>query len=165
MDVKHCTICNEWRNFQNFADWYLWYDNQLNHSTGIKYHIDKDVLQWNQVNKVYSPQTCCLLPRDINEALASLQFNKTTKTQYRVPLGVTRYYSGDRARYIARASTTHGYVSSESFGTQEEAFEAYKVIKSANIKELADKYYKLGAIFPNVYNALIKIDILPYGAV
>lgn len=49
---KGCTVCEEWHNYQNFAEWY--YENHP--SDGKKYHIDKDILI--EGNKHYSPDTC-----------------------------------------------------------------------------------------------------------
>lgn len=46
---KDCTVCAEWRNFQNFADWLT-----ENYVEGLQ--IDKDILV--KGNRVYSPDTC-----------------------------------------------------------------------------------------------------------
>lgn len=50
-----CTVCDEWHNFQNFAEW--WYENHP--SDGVKYQLDKDKLV--KGNKTYSPKTCTFL--------------------------------------------------------------------------------------------------------
>ena len=47
----HCTVCEEWHNFQNFAKWF--YENRIE-----GFHIDKDIKQRGVKNKVYSPETC-----------------------------------------------------------------------------------------------------------
>jgi len=47
-------VCDEWCNFQAFADWY-----NLNYIDGL--HLDKDVKQKNVINKVYGPDTCCFI--------------------------------------------------------------------------------------------------------
>ncbi len=57
-----CTVCPEWHNFQNFADWYV--NNKFH---GLGYHLDKDLLV--KGNKVYSPETCCLVPVSLNSLL------------------------------------------------------------------------------------------------
>lgn len=56
---KGCTVAEEWHDFQNFADWYYSHDY-----SGIGYQLDKDIL--NPGNKVYSPETCCFIPQQIN---------------------------------------------------------------------------------------------------
>lgn len=64
---NNCSVCEEWRNFQIFADWYIKYVSSLN--PNYSYQIDKDIFQWGLVNKIYSPQTCCLIPDQLNDLL------------------------------------------------------------------------------------------------
>lgn len=47
-------VCDEWCNFQNFAEWF-----NAHHVTGM--HIDKDIKQRGVKNKVYSPSTCIFI--------------------------------------------------------------------------------------------------------
>lgn len=56
-----CEVCDEWHNFQNFAQWY--YKNVYD-ANGEVLHIDKDLLCFN--NKTYGPDTCLLVPERIN---------------------------------------------------------------------------------------------------
>ena len=66
-----CYVCSEWHDFQNFAEWYV------NHKFyGLGYHLDKDLLVVG--NKVYSPQTCTLVPRIINNITLSSQSSRGT---------------------------------------------------------------------------------------
>ena len=50
-------VCEEWHNFQNFAKWY--YNNYYSINEE-RMEIDKDILYKN--NKVYSPDTCIIVP-------------------------------------------------------------------------------------------------------
>lgn len=55
-----CTVCSEWLSFQSFAEWY-----ELNHpKDGGSYHLDKDLKILG--NKVYSPETCLFVSRQVN---------------------------------------------------------------------------------------------------
>jgi hypothetical protein len=65
-----CTVCSEWHNFQNFADWY--YENKP--KDGASYDIDKDLLV--DGNRVYSPRTCVFLTHQEN---CEVSFAKTYK--------------------------------------------------------------------------------------
>lgn len=49
------TVCGDWHNFQNFADWYT-----LNHRDG--WEIDKDIFGGME----YSPINCVMLPKELN---------------------------------------------------------------------------------------------------
>ena len=55
-----CEICEGWENFQNFAKWY--YENEYQCNEPLC--IDKDILTHG--NKIYSPDTCILVPQRIN---------------------------------------------------------------------------------------------------
>lgn len=44
-----CSVCDEWKNFQNFGDWF-----DCNYIDG--YQLDKDIKV--KGNKIYSPSTC-----------------------------------------------------------------------------------------------------------
>ena len=49
---RNCEVCEEWQDFQVFAEWY---DN--NHpDDGGNYHLDKEIMV--DGNRVYSPHTC-----------------------------------------------------------------------------------------------------------
>lgn len=55
-----CTVCDEWHDFQSFADWYY-----KNHPmNGNEMQLDKD-LKING-NKVYSPNACLFVSREVN---------------------------------------------------------------------------------------------------
>lgn len=61
---KDCVTCLEWHDFQNFAEWYK------KHPYFNKgYALDKDLLV--RGNKVYSPETCLLIPRELNMLIIS----------------------------------------------------------------------------------------------
>jgi len=46
-----CTVCDEWHNFQNFAEWYY-----SNHPGDDGLHLDKDIKI--KGNRQYSPDAC-----------------------------------------------------------------------------------------------------------
>uniref|UniRef100_UPI0040480E0A hypothetical protein n=1 Tax=Rheinheimera sp. TaxID=1869214 RepID=UPI0040480E0A len=61
---KGCTVCNEWHDFQVFAEWY-----EANKPSGNEdFHLDKDDLIAG--NKVYSPSTATFLSPRENMSLA-----------------------------------------------------------------------------------------------
>jgi len=142
---KNCTVCDEWLNFQNFAEWYE--DNFYEVGNQIM-NIDKDILF--KKNKLYCPNTCIFVPQEIN-----LLFIKYDKCRGNFPIGVTfnkkhnKFYSSceykDNNKYL-------GF-----YDTPEEAFEAYKNYKENLIKEVADKYKNI--IPDKLYNAMYKYQV------
>lgn len=112
--------------------------------------LDKDILI--KGNKVYSPETCCFVPPEINGCFALRSLNRGD-----LPLGVSRNEYG--LPYKARCRYDGKRISIGNYKTPEEAFEAYKVVKKKEILRLAEKWK--GKIDGKVYEALIqwKIEI------
>lgn len=68
------TVCDEWHNYSNFADWYK--DNYpISENAGSYICLDKDLLG-DPNNKVYSPHSCCFLPTAINAFVVNLDVDK-----------------------------------------------------------------------------------------
>ena len=122
---KDVEVCEEWLNFQNFKKWYienLWDCDE-------KLCLDKDIIKQN--NKIYSPQTCVIVPNKIN-----LLFTKNNAMRGTFPIGVskcgnngisTSVYNDDGIRcplYI-------GKISDENIN---KAFNIYKITKEKYIK-------------------------------
>ena len=137
-DVK---VCDEWLHFSEFNKWF-----EKNYIEGNA--LDKDILV--KGNKIYSPETCCFVPAEINALITK---NHSLRGKY--PIGVT-FMDG---LYIARIGANREYLG--AFNTKEEAFHAYKTAKEQKIKELANFYYNQGKITQKVYEALCsyKVDI------
>lgn len=57
-----CLVSDEFKDFQTFADWHT---QQVGY--GLGYDLDKDILVEN--NKVYSKNTCVLIPASLNRFL------------------------------------------------------------------------------------------------
>lgn len=126
---KNCTVCKEWLNFQNFV---VWYDAiSKGHSN---WQIDKDIRCKN--NKIYSPETCLIIPQRINLLIIRRQGQRG---EY--PIGV-RFLVRNKSRpYEARLKTGKGrYVSLGTFETAIEAFESYKAAKEQLIQKIANEY-------------------------
>jgi hypothetical protein len=116
---KGCSVAEEWHNFQVFAEWF-----EKNYIEGFE--LDKDILI--KGNKVYSPETCCFVPQEVNKLFRS------QKNKY--PIGVYKV----REKYLAMVNVNGEAVRLGLFDTVEEAFQAYKIAKEREIKRVADKY-------------------------
>lgn len=68
---KNVTVCREWHNFQVFAEWYE--ENYPLHIDNIKFELDKDLKQYGLEHKVYSPETCVIIPKRINGFMVNIQ--------------------------------------------------------------------------------------------
>jgi hypothetical protein len=130
---KDVTVCNEWHNFQNFAKWYE--ENWKPWMEG--WHLDKDILL--KGNKIYSPETCCFVPNEINRLFTRVDNYKK---------GV--YKSG--INFVALISLKEGDKYMGTFKTVEEAIEVYKKAKEVYIKEIANEWKD--KIDTKVYDAM-----------
>ena len=146
---KDTTVCEEWHNFQNFAEWcYGQKFFGMRDKDGASYHLDKDLLV--EGNKVYSPETCCFIPPSINSLLI-----KERRVRGESTVGV--HYNKNTGLYSALlrrngVKKTLGY-----FSTPEEAFQAYKKAKEAYVKEVAEEWR--GKIDDEAYAALMGWEI------
>ena len=139
-----CTSSKTFRHFSKFKSWY--YSQIGCEQEG--WHLDKDILI--KGNKVYSEDTCCIVPPEINVALTN---NKSVRGSF--PQGVI--YNSTKTRYRARIQRGDKWESLGTYDTPEEAFYAYKPVKEAHIKSLAEKWKD--QIDPRVYEALINWTI------
>jgi hypothetical protein len=133
---KGCLVVEEWHNFQNFAQWF---DENYNPETMQDWQLDKDILV--KGNKIYSPETCCFVPQEIN-----LLFVNSPNKLNDLPKGVIKHGN----KYRARFGKNRKHIG--LFNIPEEAFHAYKIAKEQHIKETADEWK--GLISEEVYQAM-----------
>ena len=146
---KGTTVDTEWLNFQNFAEWcYKQKGFDSKDGKGRKYQLDKDILI--KGNKVYSPETCCFVPQEIN-----LLFCKSDAIRGKVPIGVT--YDKSRNKYAARVTCNNTYIHLGRHNTLEQAFAVYKKAKEENIKVLASKWQT--CVDVRVFEALVNYQV------
>ena len=143
---QNCTICEEWHNFQNFAQWY---EDNYYEVPNIIMDLDKDILI--KGNKVYGPETCCFVPNNINKL-----FVKSNKARGQLPIGV---HKNKRNKYIAQCQNPilNKKIGLGYYNTPEEAFLAYKEYKESLIKEIADMYIEY--LPSNVYEAIYFYEV------
>ena len=146
-----CYVCEEWLNFQNFAKWF--YENVYN-CNNERMSLDKDILI--KGNKVYSPETCMLVPQRIN-----MLFVKRDAKRGEYPIGV-HYHKGNgklmvRCGVFENGRTKRIYLGSFPLDKPFQAFYAYKTFKENYIKQVADEYKDL--IPTKLYEAMYAYEI------
>lgn len=142
-----CIVSEDWKYLSNFKKWY---DSQIGCDQD-GWHIDKDLLI--KGNKVYSAETCVLLPPQINSLIVGADAIRGD-----LPKGV--YYDkskGVNSRYRARVSQDGKYVCYGSYSNLDDAWLAYKEAKEAWIKVVAERWKD--KIDPKAYNALLNYTV------
>jgi hypothetical protein len=139
------TVCDEWLNFQNFADWF---DRQENTDLELDKHLTVTK------SRIYSPETCSFVPHVINSLT-----NDHPSRDRKIPVGV--YKAGNK--FAAQCSDENGDQKTIGvFNSPNEAFLAYKGRKRQVMIFLSRKYYKKGLISKTIRDNLMNWDIVPY---
>ena len=133
---KDVTVCEEWYNFQNFAEWM---EKNYNPETMQGWQLDKDILV--KGNKIYSSETCCFVPREINGL-----FVRTTNKD------ISHSIDKNDGKFVSYISKKGKTINLGRFDTYAEAFRVYKTAKETYIKEVADKWKE--QISDKVYQAM-----------
>ena len=124
------------------------------YSSKCQYELDKDLLY--KGNKIYGPDTCCLIPSELNTILTQ---SNASRGQY--PVGV--YYDNGGTKHdhpgfrIALSKLEGKYKSGKRFKTPEDAFAYYKQLKEAYVKERA-MFWK-PYLSTKAFNALMNWEV------
>lgn len=118
-----CTVDKSWHCFQVFAEWYKSHEYY-----GLSYHLDKDILV--KGNKVYSPETCLMIPLELNALTVN---NGNCKTSY--PVGV--HYNESKGLYESQLSINNNLSYLGAFESIYEASQSYILAKESHVKEKA----------------------------
>lgn len=148
---EDCEVCEEWLNYQNFAKWY---EDNYYEIPGQRMDLDKDILI--KGNKLYSPDTCIIVPHSINSLFVK---NNAIRGEYPIGISLDKQKNKLRVRcYIyenGKQKLKHlGYFATNQI---EEAFYLYKTTKENNIKAVANEYKNL--IPEELYNAMYNYTV------
>lgn len=134
-----CTVSSKWLCYQNFADWF----ESNKYECEGRLHLDKDILYPG--NKIYSPDTCLLVPQRINMLFTNKENSRG------LPNGIMQVNDKYSAKY--------NNIELGIYDSLEEAYAVYAIEKEKHIKQVADEYKD--KIPEYVYEALYryKVDI------
>jgi len=138
------TCSKDWLSMTNFVN-----DVSKMKGFGLSgWALDKDILQ--KGNKLYSKDTCCFVPAEVNSLLI-----KRDNDRGEHPVGVC--FDKTRGKFMARLKMEGKAKFLGYFNTPEEAFQAYKAAKEAQIKVVADKWKHL--LDDRVFQALMTYEV------
>ena len=155
-----CSVDPRWHCFAVFEEWFIQQEQRHfkeDYGVGRRWSIDKDILV--RGNKIYSPETCCFVPNEVNAAVTKPK-RRTTHIDLPEGVGIIKpKTTGSKIGYTARAhsGTTDKERYLGYYNTPEKAFKVYKRAKENHIKSLAEKWK--GKIDDKVYEALINWEI------
>jgi hypothetical protein len=141
---KDVTCSKEWLSMITFIE-----DVSQMRGYGLKgWELDKDILV--KGNKLYSKDTCCFVPQEVNSLLI-----KCDNCRGEYPVGV--YFHKASGKFMAQLRINGRLKHLGLFTTAEEAFQAYKPAKEAQIKAVAEKWKHL--LDERVFQALMTYEV------
>lgn len=152
---ENCTLCVEWMNYQTFASWY--YNQIFMLSPDFDYEIDKDILQWTEINKIYSPTTCLIIPNAINSGINKISDKNNLA-------GTT--ILNNRNKFVVQSQITikGKKIHLGEYDNEYDANQKYIESKSNNIISLANFYYNKNALSLYAYESILYIaDLIKQG--
>lgn len=133
-----CSVTEDWLDFQNFADWF-----ESHEYSRAGYQLDKDLLIPN--NKVYSPDTCCFVPKQLNTLILDAS---TIRGDY--PQGVSFHKAS--SKFSAQVKINNKYKHLGLFECPSEAHNVYRTEKEKHVRVKALEWK--GKVSNAVFNAL-----------
>jgi hypothetical protein len=112
------TVCSEWHNFQNFADWYTQHEQD-------GWEIDKDVFGGSE----YSPYNCVMLPKELNSFFKNKTLNYADN-------GV----SYDGSKHVAQVTYEGIPRGLGKYKTKEQAIAVFRKEKQKMMREKLEKF-------------------------
>lgn len=149
---ENVTCCEEWLLFENFYEWLHLQENFDEWYKNNGWHLDKDILV--KGNKIYSPDTCCLVPYNVNKLFIKHELHRGN-----LPIGITK----DRKGYgfvVRCMNPLTGNRDYLGYSTDaKDAFKLYKSYKEKLIKQVAKCEYNKGNITKACYEAMMKYEV------
>lgn len=144
-----CSVSENFKYYPYFKDWCSYQVGFGNDDVKKRgFVLDKDILV--KGNKVYSEDTCCFVPYEINNILVNCGSNRGE-----LPVGVSfEPTTGKCKAYVTRGGV---FTYLGLFDNQEEAFYAHKNAKETYVKSLANKWKD--QIDLRVYEALVNYQV------
>lgn len=142
---NNITVCKNWHCFQNFG---IWYEEHYKEN----FSLDKDIIYnvQHMTNKIYSPETCIMIPKELNEFLADdcVDRNVRLTKNKRFSSQIQSYCLNNKQIYLG------------TYDTFKEAKNAYAKEKYKIWISLVEKYRNI--LDDEIYNILLKYDFSWY---
>lgn len=133
------TVCEEWRSFMKFREW--WIDNVVD-----GWQLDKDLLK--PFNKEYSPEKCVFVPPWLNALITGTGNGKRNESR-------GACFDKSRGKYICMCSFDLNKTKNLGrFDTEEEAHSAWTAARAEYVKR---RKSEIDAINPIIYGNLLTL--------
>lgn len=113
------TVCEEWLCYENFYDWIYEQSNAENFLKGSNWILNRKIIDKN--NEIYSPEYCCLVPRNVEGLFKKRELNLEYATE-----SMLRMYEEqmeNKIKRVAKEEFNNGNISEQCY----EAMMNYKI--------------------------------------
>lgn len=142
------TVCDEWYSFKNFRDWIL--SVPIKETYIKELELDKDLK--DNPNRIYSPETCLLVPRYVNDCILIRQNARGS-----MPIGVYEDNTRKNNKYQAHICVFNKNIHLGRHATPELAHRMWQQRKIEYFDEIITKYKYEPFYYIDVEIALTKI--------
>ena len=149
---NECFICEDWLIYENFYEWLHSQPNFEKWLCGERWNIDKDILI--KGNKMYSPETCCLVSSGVNSL-----FTKSDARRGSLPIGVSKVKNRNGYSALCHNPFTNKQEYLGYYKSIKSAFRAYKKRKEEIIKLVAEFEFNQGNITKKCYDAMMSYEV------
>lgn len=147
---QETSVCKEWHNFENFYEWIHSQENFEKWLSGERWEVDKDIIV--KGNKIYSPETCVLVPPSINNL-----FIKADAIRGDLPVGVKFHKQKQKYEVACSINGKQQYLATVTDPVK--GFCLYKKVKEGHIKDKAEEAYSKGEITKRCYEAMMNYQV------
>lgn len=144
-----CSVSENFKFYTYFDEWCKMSKGfGLVDTNGRSFELDKDILVLD--NKVYSEDTCCFVPSEINSIFTNINFCKRKGDRL---IGT---YVNRNGKFSARINIEGRLKHVGVYDTREEAFLAYKKEKLQKIYDVANKWRD--CVDERIYDKMMTYD-------
>lgn len=117
---NNATVCEEWLCYENFYDWIHNQSNAENFLNGSNWILNRKIIVKD--NDIYSPETCCLVPRNVDRLFVKPNLNMEFATESM--LQMYKEHMKNKIKKVAKEEFANGNISEQCY----EAMMKYEVI-------------------------------------
>lgn len=140
------SIDESWKCFQDFAEWYVPRREVIDSAGILKANLDKEILSPSKKATLYSAETCCVIPPEINSMLIGISKSKKDG----LPAGIIK----GKHNFRVSCTSVSSRIVYSVFDSVEECVNWRNSILQNKYRFMADKYKHVleTKVYEKLYN-------------
>lgn len=108
---ENAIVCEEWLVYENFYDWLHEQSNAENFLKGSNWILNRKII--NKNNEIYSPDTCCLVPKNVDGLFIKTNLNMEYATESM--LKMYKEHMENKIKKVAKEEYDKGNISEQCY--------------------------------------------------